>query len=96
MTAVEPMPESFGFETLPFDCDLSQYTVMDALIRMDWQPHAAPVALLLCQPENYLQALEIRDTFQGALEIHVARMPDLHRDAWFVSWRGRHMGSPGA
>ena len=89
------MPTRFDFETfLPCECDIHARGVLEALAHMGWESTASPRPLLVVDPRAYLDAVACNRALDRLCVVVTSRQ--LPRDAWFVAWRNRRMGSAGA
>lgn len=92
----EPRPTRFDCEeTAPYGMDISICSVRQALHQMDWEPDLDPKPLLVVHPLSYVDAHDVREHYRDAIEVW-ATNHITDRDTWFVSWRGRRVGSVGA
>ncbi len=96
---IEPQPRQFDFEEAGSVCmDVSVMGVGAALGKLGWDSADPVKPLLVMQPEWYPYALEIAYEFNQRIAVWVTPFSEerRYRDAWFVVWRGRRVGSEGA
>ena len=97
-TTTPPAPQPWTYRG-PFDfepagstpMDVSQAGVSAALQRLQWDTGDPERPLLVVSPADYLYAAGYHR--EG---LRVWATPQLPEHAWFVSWRGRRVGSEGA
>ena len=93
---IESRPQSFTFEEVSVTCmDVCVTGVCLALERLKWDSADLVKPLLIVHPVNYCYALEIAIELNQRVAIWVTPFSD-DKDAWFVAWRGRQVGSQGA
>ena len=97
---VEPMPTRLDFESTHAQ-DVNCHGIMWVLEQMGWESEARPQPLLVVGVENYPAALSANAVLNNLCAVRAVQRDFSHgtymgRDAWFVAWRGRRMGSDGA
>ena len=74
--------------------DVSLMGVCAALQRLGWDSADTDRPMLVVSPADYANASSIWTALGGAVDLWAT--PRLPEFAWFVSWRGRRVGSEGA